>query len=134
MFAVNWKEDSSCEVLARLTARNATGEYTGVRGEGRWIQQADVTSITAKVYDLTDDPDMEAPEELVLDKTIVILDVPDESGEVWKDDIGYNFRHHMTPNLFPSPNVYRVEYRIELLGGYVVHESFEGPAGEVHAT
>lgn len=134
MFAVNWKEDSSCEVLGRVTARNGSGAATGVRGEGKFLMQADVSSITAKVYNLTDDPNGESPtEELTLTVSSVILNTVDESGEVWtQDDIGYNFRHALASTLFPDGgDIYRVEYKFTLTGGEVFHEYFEGPANPI---
>lgn len=133
MFAVNWKEDSSCEVLGRVTARNGTGSATGVDGEGKFLQQADVSSITAKIYNLTDDPDGESPVEQTLTVSQVILDTVDESGEVWtQDDIGYNFRHSIANTVFTDGgDIYRVEYKFTLTGGAVFHEVFEGPAAPI---
>ena len=130
MFAVNWKEDSTPEILGRVTARNATGAATGVSGEGKFLKIADVAGITAKFYNLTTDPTGESPTSLTLTVADVIIDTPDESGEVWtKDDVGYNFRHTPSASLFATGgDIYRMEYRFELTGGAVFHEYFEGPA------
>jgi hypothetical protein len=134
MFAVNWKEDSSCEVLGRVTARNGSGAATGVSGEGKFLQQADVSSITAKVYNITDDPSGESPVlEATLTVSTVILNTVDDSGEVWtQDDIGYNFRHSIASTVFTDGgDIYRVEYKFTLTGGEVFHEVFEGPANSI---
>lgn len=136
MFSVNWKEDSSAEILGRVTARNGSGVFTGQPGEGRFIQQADVVSITCTHYDMTLDPDRENPTNIPTLAADVILDDPDDSGESWTSDaIGYNFAHHILPEYFPEGgNIYRIEYRFELVGGYVFHDYFEGPAAEVYNT
>lgn len=131
MFAVNWKEDSSAEVLGRITARNGSGEATGVGGEGKFLQQGDISQIDCKVYNLTDDPDGGTVNDLgTLTISSVVINSPDTSGEVWtKDDIGYNFRHLISSTVFATGgSIYRVEYKFTLTGGAVFFEYFEGPA------
>lgn len=129
-FSANFPEDSTVEILGRLVARNGSGVYTGQRGEGRFLQQADVSSITAKVYNLdvsetTVDTDLGS-----LTIANVILDTVDDSGEIWTpDDIGYNFRHQIADTVFVSPgSTYRVEYKVTLVGGEVTHGAWVGPA------
>lgn len=46
-------EDTPYTILARLCARVASGAASPVETEGKLIQQADVTSVTCKVYDST---------------------------------------------------------------------------------
>lgn len=136
MFAVDWKEDSSAEILGRVTARNASGAFTGQRGEGKFVMQADVESIVCTHYDMTDDPNKENPTNIPTLAADAILDVPDDTGYSWiKDDIGYNFAHHIPPEYFPKGgHVYRIEYQIVLDGGYTFNEYFEGPAEEIYKT
>lgn len=136
MFAVNWKEDSTPDILGRVTARNATGLATGINGEGKFLKIADIDNITAQFYNLTSDPDGESPTPLTLVVADVILDTPDATEEVWKlDDVGYNFIHTPAASLFATGgSIYRIEYRFELVGGEVFHEYFEGPALPIFQT
>lgn len=136
MFAVNWKEDSTPDILGRVTARNGTGLATGINGEGKFLKQADFDNITAQFYNLTTDPDGEDPTPLTLEPSDVILDTPDDSEEIWvKDDVGYNFIHTPSAALFATGgSIYRIEYRFELIGGEVFHEYFEGPAQPIIQT
>jgi len=133
MFAVNWKEDSTVEVLGRVTARNGSGAATGINGEGKFLQQADVSSITAKVYNLTDDADTVDTDLGSLTVSTVILDTVDSSNEVWTlDSIGYNFRHQIANTVFTDGgDIYRVEYKFTLTGSEVFFAYFEGPADPI---
>ena len=51
VFKVQWHEDGSATVLGRITARNGSGSATGIAGEGNWLEQADISTITCAVYD-----------------------------------------------------------------------------------
>ena len=131
MFAVNWKEDSTAEVLARVTARNGSGSATGVNGEGNWLQQADISSIACNVYNLTSDPDGDSPNNIgPLTVSSVIVDTPVTSQAAWTiDTVGYNFIHTIAGTVFPTGgSIYRVEYLFTLSGGATFFEYFEGPA------
>lgn len=134
--SVGWKEDGSCSVLARLTARGASGAATGVDGEGSWVQQADVSSIGMKLFDLDSDTPDTPTETETLTVSSVVLDTPDETGEVWDvDDIGYNFVHDLANTYFPSPlRRYRVEYTFTLVGGIVAHLSLEGLTDSIRSS
>lgn len=132
-FSVNFKEDSTVEILGRVTARNGSGAATGIGGEGKFLQQADVSSITCKVYNLTDDATTVDTDLGSLTVSSVILNTVDSSGEVWtKDDIGYNFRHTIAETVFTDGgDTYRLEYKFTLTGGAVFFGIFEGPANPI---
>lgn len=125
-FQVSFTEDSPATILGRVTARNGSGSATGVSGEGNWIQQADVSSITYETFDL------EAPTTVATSGTLTvsdaILDTPVTSTAIWtKDSTGYNFIHDLPAAAFPSGGrVVRIEYEITLAGGAVLHGIYEG--------
>lgn len=106
---VSWNEDGSATCLARLTARNATG--AAITGEGYWIKQADVTSITCKVFD-----DSAAQVEITPAPTVTvssaIIDTPVTDGVIWTaDSVGYNFLFDIAGTYFPTGgHIYRVEF------------------------
>lgn len=125
-FAVNFPEDATVEILGRVTARNGSGSATGQDGEGKFLQQADVSSIEAKVYNRSNNNSLNDLGSLTVGN--VILDTVDESGEVWTlDDIGYNFRHKIGTNVFTAGgSKYVIEYKITLIGGEVLFGIYEG--------
>lgn len=129
VFAVEWSEDGDATVLGRLTARNGSGSATGVDGEGNWIQQADVSTITCKVFDIEDD-DTEITPAPTVTVSSAILDTPVTTNVIWtEDDVGYNFVHDLAASYFPvGGRRYRVEYTVTLSGGAVFHGIYEGVA------
>ena len=135
-FSVVWSEDSNATVLGRITARDGSGDYTGKRGEGNWLQQSDLTSITYKVFD----EDSSTPDTEIASGTVTIadsvLDTPVTNGQIWtKDNIGYNFQHDLAASNFPTGGRrYRVEYRGETTGGTVFHASYRGIARPIRSS
>lgn len=129
-FAVNWKEDGDCTVLGRITARNGSGDATGINGEGNWLQQADVSEIERKVFDL----DGSTPDTPTATDTLtissVVLDTPVTTNVIWTlDTTGYNFIDDIGAAKFPvGGRNYRVEYKVTLTGGQVFHGIYEGTA------
>lgn len=126
-FKVSFNEDGDSTILGRVTARNGTGAATGVNGEGKWVQQADVSSIAYTLFDL------DAPTTAVSTGTLtvanVIIDTPVTSQEIWTEDaIGYNFIHDLAGSNFPTGGkIIRVEYLITLTGGAKLPGAYEGP-------
>ena len=135
-FVVQWNEDGSATVLGRITARDGSGAATGVNGEGNWLQQADITSITAKIFDL----DSATPDTATATPTVTIstdvLDTPVTTNVIWTvDSTGYNFVHDLASTSFPSGNrQYRVEYEVTLTGGTVFHGSYTGLARAIRGS
>lgn len=135
-FEVEWNEDATATVLARITARDGSGAATGKDGEGNWLEQADISAITCKVFDL----DGETPDTPIAEPTVtissVVLDTPVTSNAIWTKDVyGYNFLHDLANTNFPTGNhKYRVEYTVTLTGGAVFHASFEGRAKPIRSS
>ena len=133
---VDWREDSTATVLARVTARNGSGSATGVAGEGNWLQIADVSSITMNTFDV----DSATPDTVVdtaaLTVASVILDSPVTATTIWtKDTTGYNFIHDLSAGYFPTGNRrYDVEYIFTLAGGEVFHVIFTGQTVPVRSS
>ena len=135
-FQVVWKEDSTATVLGRLTARNGTGTATGVAGEGRWLKQADISTIAYKIFDLnsaTPDTPIKTDTATV---SAVVLDTVVTSTEIWtKDAIGYNFLHDLAATDFPiGDRLYELEYVVTLSGGAVFHAIYHGVAAPVRSS
>lgn len=135
-FYVEWSEDGDATALGRITARNGSGAATGVDGEGNWLQQADVSTITCKVFDLnsaTPDTPIATPTVTV---STSVLDTPATTNVIWtKDSTGYNFLHDLAASNFPTgEHWYRVEYTVTLSGGAVFHGVYEGPARSIRSS
>ena len=130
---VVWTEDGDCTVLGRVTARDGTGAWTGVDGEGNFLKQADLSTITCAVYDL----DSATPTTAVATPTVTIssavLDTPVTTTVLWKlDPYGYNFIHDLPNTAFPTGgHRYRAEYKFTTTGSKVGWGIFEGPAEAV---
>lgn len=115
-------EDGTFSVLARLCSLDGSGDEMAP-GEGAVIQQADLASVTCKVYDLGTNRNATSGTEITPAPTVVIstsvFDTLRTLG--WnKDTYGYNFRHDLTPAYSPTGgNWYLIEYRMTLAGGGV---------------
>lgn len=125
---VAWQEDGSATVYARLMARDATG--TAIVGQGKCLKQADLSSITYSVYD-----DEETGTSAVASGTVTIASSIFDTlkltadDPVWTFTRGFNFRHDLGPECFPTgDHVYMVEYRITTAGGAVGWARFRGKA------
>lgn len=132
-FSVRFVKAGTPTLLARLTSRGALGAFTGKSGEGRWITQADVSAISYRVYDVTDEnnPTMILGQ-TAANKADVILDTPDAGGELWTlDRIGYNFALDLPATAFPQSNrTIRVEVKITLVSGGVAWAKWQGPTDD----
>lgn len=129
---VAWQQSGSATALARVCARDATGAWTGIVGEGNWLKQADlaVNGITCAVYDRNG----AAPDTAIANPTVTISsaiqDIPITDGKIWDiDTIGYNFLHDLTGTSFPTGgHKYRVEYTFTTTGGTTWTLPYEGVA------
>ena len=135
-FKVAWQEDGTATVLGRITARDGTGTATGVNGEGNWLKQADISTITCAVFDLSSS----TPTTAIATPTVTIathvLDTPVTTNVLWTQETGtvtgYNFLHDLPASAFPTgEHIYRAEYKITTTGGAVLWGAFEGPAERV---
>lgn len=131
---VKWREDGSATVLARMTARDATGNWTAVAGEGNWLKQADLSAITCAVFDLDHST---APLTPVATPTVTISsavqDTPVTDQKIWDlDEIGYNFVFDLAHTVFSTGgHRYRAEFLFVTTGGTRGWAVFEGAAEEV---
>lgn len=107
-------EDRPCTIIGRFTAITATGNTSPVEAEGKLIKQADVSSISCKVYDPTG--------------TIINTYTPTAASNVFDTiqttltwlliDGGGNFRYTIPAGGFPSGGVVnRAEVTITLTDG-----------------
>lgn len=136
MFNVSWNEDGSATVLARITARDGSGAATGVAGEGYWLEQADIDSITCKVFALDGATPTVAITEPSVDVATAVLDTPVTSTVLWtKDSVGYNFLHDLSASVFPEGDQrYQVEYTVTLTGGTSFTAVFVGIARSIRSS
>jgi len=130
---VTWQEDGSATALARVCARDATGAATGISGEGNWVKQADLTSITCKVFDRsssTPDTAIATPTATV---SSVILDTPVTDGLIWDlDEVGYNFRCDLSGTNFPTGgHKYLMEFYFTTTAATTWCIAYEGVASPV---
>ena len=114
-------EDGSFSVLGRVCSLDGSGDEYG-EGEGNVLQQADVSAITCKVFDLGTD-EAATGTAVSPDPTVTIsTSVFDTLRTVgWPTDrVGYNFRHDLGPTYTADPGEYRrAEYKFTLTDGSV---------------
>lgn len=110
-------EDGIYAVMARITALDGSGDEV-VKGEGKLLEEADVSSITCKVYDLGDSDENTPGSVISPDPTVTVANaIYDELQTVgWsQDEFGYNFRHSLGVVYAPTGgNFYLIEYKITL--------------------
>lgn len=118
-------EDGSYSVLARVTSLDGSG--TEVRPEeGPCLTQADVSTITCKVFALGTNKNNPSGTEITPAPTLTpaanIFDTLRTTG--WptpSDPDGYNFRHDLSPTYAPNGGEwYLLEYKFTLTGGGVI--------------
>ena len=114
-------EDGIATVFTRLAGLDGSGsEYKP--GEGKAFQQADVSSIACKVFEIAS-RDAEAGTEITPAPTVTvagsIFDTLRTVGwDTSKDAHGYNFRHDLQPAFLADPGEWRcIEYKFTLATG-----------------
>lgn len=130
---VVWLEDGTATTIARLAGPGGTGEATGNPGEGYWVKQADVSSITYASFNETTGSSTAVSSGTVT-LAGAILDTPVKGlSPLWnRDTFGYNFVHSLPPACFPTGgNVFRVEYKITYASGAIGWGKLRGQAEEV---
>lgn len=130
---VEFCEDSTNVLIARVTSHDGSGSATGVKGEGNWLQQADFSTITAKVFNRSSSTPDTALSSPTVTISTSIKDTPVTSTALWKkDSTGYNFIHDIADTaISTSDDTYRVEYKGTLSSGTVLHWGFEGKSKRV---
>ena len=133
-FAVAFNEDGDVTILGRITARNGSGSATGIDGEGNFLEQADISTIVRKTFDL--EGDTTDPVSTSLTVSAVVLDTVVTANTIWTlDTIGYNFIDDVPASLFPTGGRrYRIEYVVTLSGGAVFHGVYEGIADPIFSS
>jgi hypothetical protein len=136
IIACEFWEDGAATCLARVTADDASGSATGISGEGKWIRQADLSSISCAVFDessSTPDTAIATPSIVV---SSVIIDTPVTDGVLWDvDPIGYNFKCVMAAASFPTgSHIYRIEFKFTTTGSAVFWVVFRGSAKPVRTS
>ncbi len=120
-------EDGTVSCLARVCSLDGSGEEYG-DGEGPVVQQADVASVTCKVFDLgADESDAAGAEVLPAPTVTVSVSVFDTLRTAgWNEDrVGYNFRHDLGPTYTADPGEFRlVEYKFTTTAGGVFFVKF----------
>ncbi len=111
-------EDGGATLYGRVTARDGTG--TSVTGEGKCLKQADLSTITFAVYDLSDSTHTAVATgslpitDVIFDTLKTVSDDP-----AWRgDSTGFNFRYDAPATWFPNGNrQYQVEVKFTTTGG-----------------
>lgn len=119
------REDGHCSMLARVTAIEGSG--TQVTGDlGKPVLQADVSTITCKVFDLGTDPNATSGTEVGSAPSVVvastIFDTLQTTGwDVNLDSSGYNFRHAIAGATYftDGGDYFAIEYKFTLTSATV---------------
>ncbi len=121
-FAGKVSEDGTFSVLARITSLDGTGLEV-VAGEGNVLTQADIASITCKVFDLGTNRNNTSGTEVTPAPSLAVatnvFDTLRTTG--WgQDSYGYNFRHDVSASYVPDGGEWvLLEYKITLTAGGV---------------
>lgn len=133
VYQVRWQEDGTAFIKARVAAPDGTGSSTGVPGEGYFLKQADLSTITCLVYDVTGSASVATPTVTI---SSAILDTPLTTQALWKKGTpGYNFQHTLAASNFPTGgSTYRVEYKFTTTGSNVYWLKLEGVADAAYTS
>lgn len=137
IFRVDWPgEDATAVVRGRLTSAYGTGAATGVSGEGNWIKQADLTSITWKMFDASSTTPDTAIATGTFTISSVVIDTPVTSTANWTgNSVGYNFLAIMAASNFPTGgHQYELEVTVTTTGGYVQVDTVAGRARAIRGS
>ena len=128
-----WNEDGTATIQGRVVTRDGTG--ASVAGEGKLALQADISSITLKVFQL----DTVATETYTTTLTVssVIYNTL-QTDATWVpvvDSIGYNFQADIPASAFPTGETrYRASAKFTTSGGAVGWGRWEGIATGVYTS
>ncbi len=133
VYAFRFMEDGTAVVKARVAAHDGTGKTTGVPGEGYFLKQADLSTITCLVYDVTGSASVATPTVTI---ATAISDTPITTPAIWrKGGPGYNFSHTLAGTNFPTGgSTYRVEYLFTTTGGNAYWLKIEGVADAAYTS
>lgn len=93
--------------------QNVTFVARMLTAAGAMFVQADITSVTCKVFDLTSNTPDTAATTLSPAVSSVFFNTAQTDGYWGLDNTGYNFRHTVTGSAFPKGGRrYRVEYEV----------------------
>jgi hypothetical protein len=134
-YQMRFRENSAVAVLARVTSRTGTNGATGKNGEGQFIRQADLASISCAIFQQNGEGQPLVAGATPAVALSAILDTPELSRVDWDvDDYGYNFVHDLPASAFPDGGD-AIRYVVEYLFTPNVGDQFyvvaEGPADAV---
>ena len=117
-------QNRSATMLARVVGKDFSGST--VTGEGKQVQQADLSTITCAVYILSDETTAIITPAITISAVIFnALQTP----AIWTgtvDATGYNFDHTLPITAFPTgAKRYRVEYKFTTTGSTTFTLAFE---------
>lgn len=128
-----WNEDGTATIQGRIVARNASG--TIVAGEGRCLQQADLSEVSVKVFALTTVATETYTATLTISSVIFDTLQVDATWVPVIDSTGYNFQADLPVSAFPTGEVrYRAEVKFTMTNGSVGWGRWEGIATGVYTS
>lgn len=111
VYKAKWNEDGTAYVMARVMRKNSSQNLVAAVA-------ADVSSVTRRVFLVSDESVVLGPTTLVVADTFL---ASLSTGSIWTaDTTGFNFIDVVPPTAFPAGETeYRIEYKITLTGGEV---------------
>lgn len=126
-----FSEDGSATLLGRVTSRDGTG---AVQSSGRkLLKQADLSSVTWKVFDLSS----AAPDTAIVSATLTIASVIFDTLQTdWDvDTTGYTFKYDVASTVFTEGgHEYQAEVKFTTTGGTVAWGRWKGRAEPVRSS
>lgn len=127
LIETRWVEDGSAVVMMRLVGKDGTG--TAITGEGKPFKQADISTITYGVYDITGAAAVVAAGTSITVSAVIFDTLQTDSFWTVDSTNGYNFLHTIAASSFPTGNSeYAVEYTFTLTGGTAFKIQLKGTA------
>jgi hypothetical protein len=123
-----WNEDGTATIQGRVIARDGTG--APVAGEGRAVKQADLSTVTIKVFNISADPPTESYTATLTIASVIFDSL--QTDATWVpgvDSTGFNFSVDIPASAFPTGDQkYRAEVKYTTTGGSVGWGRWQGLA------
>ena len=138
VFVGSINEDGSFSLLGRLTAFDGTGAASPLAYEGNLVKQADLSTVTIKLFNLDSDTPTTPEQTATLTISAVVFDTLQTTG-IWTllktsggVSLGGNFKYDVAASWVPTARTrYRIEVKFVSTGGTVYFGKWQAETQEI---